>query len=134
VVAQSLSAFFGGDALSLRGNWKRAFPWICRESEHLRGSIGRKRFPSRQCGWERLTPGAGQLSLPLPKDAFTEVRVFDQPMEKMTKRLPLPHGSGLFVRCVETPELFYSFASYNAGETIYRLRLAKNEQNVWAQK
>jgi len=83
---------------------------------------------------ESVTPVGGKLVAVYTKDASSEVRVFDAD-GKNEKQLPLPSiGSAYsFSGRWETPELFYSFASYNAAQTIYRYDLAKNEQKVWAQ-
>ena len=126
---------FGGDTLYLQSNWKAPLSHVFAVNPNdLAREHWKEAIPEKAVRLESVTPAGGKLVAVYTKDASSEVKVFDAD-GKNEKQLPLPSiGSAYsFSGRWETPELFYSFASYNAAQTIYRYDLAKSQQNIWAQ-
>ncbi len=134
VVAQFYPSF-GGDTLYLQTNWKAPLTHVFAVNPNdLAKEHWTEAIPERSARLESVTPAGGKLIAVYTKDASSEIKVFDAD-GKNEKSLPLPSiGSAYsFSGRWEKPELFYSFASYNAAQTIYRYHLGKNEQSVWGQ-
>jgi prolyl oligopeptidase len=134
VVAQFFPSF-GGDTIYLQSNWKAPLSHVFAVNpDDLAREHWKEAIPEKTMRLESVAPVGGKLVAVYTKDASSEVRVFDANGTN-EKALPLPSiGSAYsFSGRWETPELFYSFATYNVAQTIYRYDLAKNEQAVWAQ-
>src|SRR5260221_966228 len=134
VVAQ-FYPLFGGDTLYLQSNWKAPLSHVFAVNPNdLAREHWKEAIPDKAVRLESVTPVGGKLVAAYTKHASSEVKVFDAD-GKNDKQLQLPSiGSAYSLSGRwETPELFYSFASYNAAQTIYRYDLAKNAQDIWAQ-
>jgi prolyl oligopeptidase len=126
---------FGGDTLYLYTNWKAPL-WrvLAVNPNDLAREHWAEVIPETKIKLESVTPAGGKLVAVYTKNASSEAKVFDA-NGKNEKPLPLPSIGSVFSLSGrwENPELFYSFDSYNAAQTIYRYDLAKNERSVWAQ-
>jgi prolyl oligopeptidase len=126
---------FGGDTLYLVTNWKAPLQHVYAVNpsdlarEHWVEAISESKVKL-----ESVSPIGGKLVAVYTRNASSEVKVFDAD-GKNEKALPLPSiGSAFsFSGRWESPELFYSFDSYNAAQTTYRYDLKSGEQTVWAQ-
>jgi prolyl oligopeptidase len=127
--------FFGGDTLYLQSNWKAPLSHVFAVNpDDLTREHWKEAIPEKTVRLESVTPVGGKLVAVYTKDASSELKVFDAD-GKNEKSLSLPSiGTAYsFSGRWEKPELFYSFASYNAAQTIYRYDLAKDSRAVWAQ-
>ena len=134
VVAQ-FYPLFGGDTLFLQSNWKAPLSHVFAVNlNDLAREHWKEAIPEQKVRLESATPAGGKLVTIYTKDASSEIRIFDAD-GKNEKQLPLPSiGTAYSVSGRwETSEFFYSFASYNAAQTIYRYDLTKSDQGVWAQ-
>jgi prolyl oligopeptidase len=133
VVAQFYPQF-GGDTLYLQSNWKAALGHVYAVNPNdLARDHWTEVIPESKVKLESVTPAGGKLIAVYTKNASSEAKIFDA-NGRNEKPLSLPSIGSMFSVSGrwETPELFYSFDSYNAAQTIYRYDLAKNEQSVWA--
>jgi prolyl oligopeptidase len=133
VVAQFYPQF-GGDTLYLQTNWKAALGHVYAVNpSELTREHWTEVIPESKVKLESVTPVGGKLIAIYTKNASSEAKIFDA-TGKNEKPLSLPSIGSVFSVSGrwESPEVFYSFDSYNAAQTIYRYDLAKAEQTVWA--
>ncbi len=126
---------FGGDTLYLQTNWKAPLWHVYAVSPNdLAREHWTEVIPERKVALESVIPAGKKLVAVYNKNASSEVKIFDAD-GKNEQPLQLPSIGSVysFSGRWERPELFFSFASYNAAQTIYRYDLAKSEQSVWAQ-
>jgi len=125
---------FGGDTLYLYTNWKAPL-WrvLAINANDLAREHWTEVIPESKVKLESVTPAGGKLIAQYTRNASSEAKIFDA-NGKNEKPLALPSLGSMFSVSGrwETSELFYSFDSYNAAQTIYRYDLAKSEQTVWA--
>ena len=133
VVAQFYPQF-GGDTLYLQSNWKAALGHVYAVNPNdLAHEHWTEVIPESKVKLESVTPVGGKLVAVYTKNASSEAKIFDA-NGKNEKPLSLPSIGSMFSVSGrwESSELFYSFDSYNAAQTIYRYDLARSEQSVWA--
>jgi prolyl oligopeptidase len=126
---------FGGDTIYLHTNWKAPLWHVYAVNPNdLVRDHWTEVIPETKVKLESANPAGGKLVAVYTKNASSEVRIFDA-NGKNEKALPLPSIGSAFSLSGrwESPELFYSFDSYNAAQTTYRYDLKTNEQSVWAQ-
>src|SRR5262249_18500935 len=125
---------FGGDTLYLTTNWKAPLERVVAVNPNdLSREHWKEVIPETKVKLESATPVGGKLVALYTKNASSEVKVFDGD-GKNEKALSLSSIGSVFGVSGrwDSPEIFYSFDSYNAAQTIYRYDLSKNEQSVWA--
>ncbi len=133
VVAQFYPQF-GGDTLYLQSNWKAALGHVYAvNTNDLARDHWTEIVPESKVKLETVTPVGGKLVAVYTRNASSEAKIFDA-NGKNEKPLALPSIGSMFSVSGrwESSELFYSFDSYNAAQTIYRYDLAKGGQTVWA--
>jgi len=137
VVDDTVALFFpafGGDTLYLTTTWKAPLERVVAvDPNNLSRDHWKEVIPETKVKLESATPAGGKLIALYTKNASSQVKIFDAE-GKNERALPLSSiGSVLSVSGRwDSAELFYSFASYNAAQTIYQYDLGENAQSTWA--
>jgi prolyl oligopeptidase len=125
---------FAGDHLFILTNWKapqwRVFStsFATPQREHWREVI-----PEGAVHLESIAAAGGKIIGQYTHNASSELKVFDA-NGKVESTIALPSlgtVSGASGRW-ESPELFFSFESYNAAQSIYRYDVKQAKAEVWA--
>jgi prolyl oligopeptidase len=125
---------FAGSRLLIRSNWKapqwRVFSTdlAAPQREHWRELL-----PEGSVRLETIAASGGKLIGQYTHNASSELKTFDAD-GKLESSIALPSlGSvGAVSGRWESPELFYSFESYNAVPTIFRYDVKQSKSEVWA--
>ncbi|HWZ97834.1 MAG TPA: prolyl oligopeptidase family serine peptidase [Candidatus Dormibacteraeota bacterium] len=126
---------WGGNTIYLQTNWKAPLWHVYAVSPtDLAREHWKEVIPETKVKLESITPAGGKLIAVYTKNAASDAKLFDSD-GKNEKALSLPTIGSVFSVSGrwETPELFYSFDTFNKPQTTYRYDLAKNEQTVWAE-
>ena len=125
---------FAGDQLFILTNWK-APQWrvfsanlTVPNRDHWREVV-----PEGKVHIESIAAAGGKLVATYTHNASSEVKVFSGD-GKVESAIPLPSlGTvGAVSGRWESPELFYSFESYNSSPTIFRYDVKTAKSEVWA--
>jgi prolyl oligopeptidase len=125
----------GGDTLYIATNWKAphwhvfATKLASPAQEHWQEII-----PERDATLENLVPANGKLVLQYLHNVTAQIQIFDAEGKNPTE-MPLP---GLGTATVNgrwgSPELFYSFQSFDLPQTLYARDLVTAHSTVWFQQ
>ena len=125
---------FAGDHLFIHTNWKapqwRVFSasFAAPQREHWREVISES-----DIHLETIAASGGKIIGQYTRNASSELRVFDA-NGKVESSIALPAlGTvGAISGRWESPELFFSFESYNAAQAIFRYDVKQSKSEVWA--
>jgi prolyl oligopeptidase len=125
----------GGDTLYIMTNWKAphwhvfATKLSAPAQEHWREII-----PERDATMENLVPAKGKLVVQYLHDVTSQIEILDAE-GKNSVSMPLPGlGTASATGQWSSPELFYSFQSFDQPQTIYARDLANGKSSVWFQE
>ena len=128
-------AFGAADTLYIMTNWKAphwhvfATKLATPSQEHWREII-----PERDSTLDSLIPARGKLVVQYLHNVTAQVEVLDVDGKNPTE-IPLPGlGSAAVSGRWSSPELFYSFESFDLPQTIYSRDLATANTSVWFQQ
>jgi len=126
------SPLFCGDALYLQSTGSAAFHVFAVIRAIWRGSIGSKRFPRMQCGWNRDTSGR-ELVCRLHKDASSEYECSDADGKNEKAVAVAVHWERLFrFSAGGKRRTFYCFASTTRRRRFTGTTWQKTKQNFGA--
>jgi prolyl oligopeptidase len=126
---------WAGNTLYMQTNWKAPLWHVYSvKPTDLAREHWTEVIPETTVKLESVTPVGGKLIAVYTKNAASKVALFDAD-GKNEKALPLPTIGSVFSVSGrwESPELFYSFDTFNKPQTTYRYDLANNDQTVWAE-
>jgi prolyl oligopeptidase len=125
----------GGDTLYIATNWKAphwhvfATKLATPTQEHWREII-----PERDATLENLVAANGRLVVQYLHNVTAQIQIFDAEGKNPTE-LPLPGlGTATVTGRWSSPELFYSFQSFDLPETIYARDLSTGKSSAWFQQ
>ena len=128
-------SFGAPDTLYITTNWKAphwhvfATKLATPTQEHWREII-----PERDATLESLVPAHGKLVAQYLRDVTAQIQVLDAD-GKNASEIPLPGlGSATVSGRWGSPEIFYSFESFDLPQTIYSRDLASANSSVWFQQ
>jgi prolyl oligopeptidase len=122
-----------GDTLYITTNWK-APHWHVYETALTAPSRDRWRevIPETDALLDGFAPVGGKLVTEYLHDATSEIKIFDV-VGKNAKSLPLPSlGTAQITGRWESPELFYTFTSFNYPPTNFVYDLATSKSSIWS--
>ncbi len=124
---------FAGDTLCIMTNWK-APHWHVYETDLAAPSRDhwREVIPETDALLDGFAPVGGKLVTEYLHDATSEIRIFDAD-GKNAKSLPLPSlGTAQITGRWESPELFYTFTSFNYPPTNFVYDLTTSKSSIWS--
>jgi prolyl oligopeptidase len=125
---------FAGDRLFIYTNWKapqwRVLSANLAAPQHEKW---REVVPEHSTHLENIAASGGKLIAQYTANASSELQVF-APDGKLERSIALPFLGSVNTPTGrwESPELFYSFESYNAPPAIYRYDVTQAKSEVWA--
>lgn len=122
-----------GDTLYITTNWK-APRWHVYEADLTAPSRDRWRevIPETDALLDGFAPVGGKLVTEYLHDATSEIKIFDA-AGKNAKPLALPSlGTAQITGRWESPELFYTFTSFNYPPTNFVYDLATSKSSIWS--
>ncbi len=122
-----------GDALYITTNWK-APRWHVYETDLGAPSRDhwREVIPETDALLDGFAPVGGKLVTEYLHDATSEIKIFDAD-GKNAKPLALPSlGAATVTGRWESPELFYTFTSFNYPPTNFVYDLATSKSSIWS--
>lgn len=137
IVSNEKSVFipvFAGDHLFILTNWKapqwRVFSasFAAPQREHWREIV-----PESDIHLETIAASGGKILGQYTHNASSELKIFDAngKVESIIA-LPLLGTVGATSGRWESPELFFSFESFSAPQTIFRYDMRQSQSEVWA--
>jgi prolyl oligopeptidase len=132
-IVRQFGESLAGDALYITTNWK-APRWHVYEADLAAPSRDRWRevIPETDAPLDGFAPVGGKLVAEYLHDATSQIKIFDAD-GKNAKSLPLPSlGTAQITGRWESPELFYTFTSFNYPPTNFVYDLATSESSIWS--
>jgi prolyl oligopeptidase len=132
-IVRQFGESLAGDALYITTNW-RAPRWHVYEADLAAPSRDRWRevIPEADAPLDGFAPVGGKLVAEYLHDATSQIKIFDAD-GKNAKSLPLPSlGTAQITGRWESPELFYTFTSFNYPPTNFVYDLATSKSWIWS--